>query len=117
MNIVANNQISPQSFDVSPKYQGDRMSQRTPLTSSHRESVLMGTHGNKVCSPVAGVTIINNDYSKVNFTQNINIDKFVKIKKKGHKKKYYQQLLAQEIMSEFHNNTKKLSSKPKKTKK
>lgn len=33
-----------------------------------------------------GVTIINNDYSNINFTQNINIEKYVKKKKNKIKK-------------------------------
>ena len=41
------------------------------------------------------MTIINNDYSNINFTQNFNIEKYVKQKKKNgnNAKKKYAQVL------------------------
>jgi len=52
-----------------------------------------------------GVTIINNDYSNINFTQNFNIEKYVKQKKKNgnNVKKKYAQAIGSELLSEFHN--------------
>ena len=88
-------QISPKSFEITPKgnMQGQIvMSNDGSPTTSQRVIEVNSLIGQQKLNSPLGVTIINNDYSNINFTQNFNIEKYVKQKKKNNngKKKYAQ---------------------------